>query len=142
MSPKGDGINSIIGKGSVFQGKFKVEGSIQVDGKFEGELTSEQQVIIGETGLINTTGVLKSQKIIIAGVMMGNVVGEDSVTLLETGKMLGNIETKNLQVEKGIIFEGNVKIKGEGGGSIKKEVQDSYSEDEFRSLEEESSKIL
>lgn len=137
MSPKGDGINSVIGKGSIFQGKFKVEGSIQVDGKFEGDLMAEQQVIIGESGFVNTKGGLKSQKIIVAGVMMGNITAQDSVTLLETGKMLGNIDTGILHVEKGIVFEGNVKIRGNFSGDLKKEIQENFLvNDELKSLQE------
>jgi len=55
MAPKIDGtINTMIGEGSVFQGKFSVHGSFQIDGKFEGEIRTEEHLYVGETGKVKT----------------------------------------------------------------------------------------
>jgi hypothetical protein len=35
MAGKGDAVNSTIGEGSIFEGKFYISGSLRIDGKFE-----------------------------------------------------------------------------------------------------------
>ena len=39
-----DGLNSTIGEGSSFEGKFYISGSLRIDGKFEGEIKTDERV--------------------------------------------------------------------------------------------------
>ena len=41
-------LNSIIGEGSIFEGKFYIGGSLQIDGRFEGEIKTRDHLIVGE----------------------------------------------------------------------------------------------
>jgi cytoskeletal protein CcmA (bactofilin family) len=125
MPPKGDNLNSIIGEGSIFQGNFTINGSIEVDGKFEGDLKSESQVIIGETGKVKTS-VIVANKIIVAGTLIGNIRAKEEVTLLETGRILGDIETPILNVQKGVVIQGQIKITGGQSKQIEDLVKESY----------------
>lgn len=49
-----DSINSVIGPGSIFEGKFYIAGSLRIDGKFEGDIKTEDALVIGETGKVKT----------------------------------------------------------------------------------------
>ena len=110
MPPKVEGtINSIIGEGSVFQGKFFVHGSFQVDGKFEGEIRTEEHLFVGETGKVKTE-VLRAKKITIAGVVLGDVEALEEVRLLSTGRVLGNVTSPQLTMEPGVVVKGSVNI--------------------------------
>ena len=46
--------NCIIGENSVFEGRFYVSGSILVEGKFEGDIRTEDQLTVGPTGKVKT----------------------------------------------------------------------------------------
>ena len=46
----------------------------------------------------------------VAGTLIGNIVASEEVSLLHTGKGLGNITTPKLSVEPGVITEGKVTI--------------------------------
>lgn len=125
MPPKGDNLNSIIGEGSVFQGNFFVNGSVQIDGKFEGELKAEAQVVIGETGKVKTP-VVEAGKVIVAGTLIGNIKATEEVNLLETGRVLGDIETPILNMQKGVCANGKVNITGGQNKKIDSLVKESY----------------
>ncbi len=126
MAPKIDGIvNSTIGEGSVFQGKFFVHGSFQVDGKFEGEIRTEEHLYIGETGKLKTE-VVRAKKVTIAGVIMGNIEALEEVKLLSTGRVLGNINTPQLTMEPGVVVKGNINITAGQKKEVDKLVEDAY----------------
>ena len=79
-------LNSLIGEGSVFDGKFYINGSLQVDGRFEGEIKTEDQLIVGRTGKVKTDIVAK--RVIVGGTVIGNidaVLGKISKELSQYG---------------------------------------------------------
>jgi len=114
----------VIGEGSVFDGRFYVSGSILIEGKFQGDIKTEDQVTVGPTGKVKTDIVAK--RITIAGTLIGNITATEEVTLLQTGKVLGNITTPKLVVEPGVISEGVVTIISESKGDAKTVIEESF----------------
>ncbi|MGC8965117.1 MAG: bactofilin family protein [Brevinematia bacterium] len=126
MPPKQEGgINSIIGEGSVFQGKFYVNGSVQIDGKFEGEISTNEQILVGETGKVKTD-VLRAKSVVVSGVVIGGIEAQDSVKLTETGRVLGNIVTPQLEVKPGVILKGEITITAGQKKEVEKIIEDAY----------------
>ena len=41
-------INTLLGRGSSFEGKLTFEGTVRIDGKFKGEVFSDDVLVIGE----------------------------------------------------------------------------------------------
>ena len=145
MPPKIEGtINSMIGEGSVFQGKFFVHGSFQIDGKFEGEIRTEEHLYVGETGKVKTE-VIRAKKITVAGVVLGDIEALEEVRLLSTGRVLGNITAPQLTMEPGVVVKGNIAITAGQKKDVDKLIEDSYNSgpqinfDNF--FEEEKKKI-
>jgi len=126
MAAKIDGIiNSTIGEGSVFQGKFFVHGSFQVDGKFEGEIRTEEHLYIGETGKLKTE-VVRAKKVTVAGVIMGDIEALEEVKLLSTGRVLGNITAPQLTMEPGVVIKGTINITAGQKKDSDKLIEDAY----------------
>jgi cytoskeletal protein CcmA (bactofilin family) len=125
MASKNDGMNSTIGEGSVFEGKFYISGSLRIDGKFEGEIKTDEELVVGETGKVKTDIVAKS--VVVAGTVIGNISSRSEVRLLETGKILGDINTPTLLLQKGVVMSGNVNITGGHKKDTKKVVEESFS---------------
>lgn len=122
-NPKG-GTNSTIGEGSVFEGKFYISGSLRIDGKFEGEIKTDEELVVGESGKVKTDIVAKS--VVVAGTVIGNITALQEVRLLETGKVLGDIIAPSIQIQKGVVAQGSVIITGGQKKDVKKLVEDSY----------------
>lgn len=126
MPPKVEGnINSSIGEGSVFSGKFFVHGSFQVDGKFEGEIRTEEHLYVGETGKIKTE-VIRAKKITVAGVVLGDIEALEEVKLLSTGRILGNISAPQLMMEPGVVVKGTINITAGQKKDVDKLIEDAY----------------
>jgi cytoskeletal protein CcmA (bactofilin family) len=124
MASKNDGMNSTIGEGSVFEGKFYISGSLRIDGKFEGEIKTDEELVVGETGKVKTDIVAKS--VVIAGTVIGNISARNEVRLLETGKILGDINAPSVILQKGVVVSGNFNITGGHKKDTKKVIEESF----------------
>ena len=121
MSPNGKGINTVIGRGSVSEGRFRVETGIRVDGVLKGELISSGTLIVGESGVIEAD--VKVHDAFVSGRIVGTLEAEDKVHLQANSAFVGKIKTRTLIVEEGAIF----KAECDAGGEIR--VNDSGAED-------------
>ena len=120
-----DIINSVISDGSSFKGTFIVKGSFQIDGKFEGELKIDGHLIIGTNGKVKTSTII-TNSITIAGTLIGNIDAKKDVTLIETGRVLGNIEAPKIDVGEGAVIQGEMTITGGQKKDITKVIQESF----------------
>ena len=118
MASKNDFNNSTIGEGSVFEGKFYISGSLRIDGKFEGEIKTDEELVVGETGKVKTN--INAKSVVVAGTVIGNIKAEREVTLLGTGRIMGDIITPVINIQKGVIAEGRISITGGQRSDIKK----------------------
>jgi cytoskeletal protein CcmA (bactofilin family) len=125
---KGNGVvNCLIGEGSVFEGRFQVNGSIVIEGKFQGEIRTTEQVTVGPTGRVKTD--IVARHVTVGGTVIGNITASEEVTLLQTGRVLGNITTPRLRVEPGVITEGKVMITSGQNGRVRELIEESFGED-------------
>ena len=123
-TPPSKEMNSVIGNGSVFEGKFYISGNIQINGKFEGEIRTNEALIVGETGKIKTD--LRAKKVRMAGTMIGNIIADNDVRLEKTGRLLGDITAPAIIIEPGVVAKGNITITGGQKKDVKKVVEESY----------------
>jgi cytoskeletal protein CcmA (bactofilin family) len=124
MAQKNEGMNSTIGEGSSFEGKFYISGSLRIDGKFEGEIKTDEELVVGETGRVKTDIIAKS--VVIAGTVIGNINAFNEVRLLETAKVLGDITAPVINIQKGVVLMGNFIITGGQKVDPKKIVENAY----------------
>lgn len=110
--------NSVIGPGSIFEGKFYIAGSLRIDGKFEGEIKTDDTLYIGETGKVRTN--ISAREVTVSGTMIGNIKAENEVRLEETGRLLGDIIAPALHLAKGVVAKGNITITGGQKKDVKK----------------------
>jgi cytoskeletal protein CcmA (bactofilin family) len=141
MPSKNETSNCVIGEGSIFDGRFYVNGSILIEGKFQGDIKTDDQLVVGPTGKVKTD--IVARRVTIAGTLIGNIVASEEVNLLHTGKVLGNISTPRLTVEPGVITEGKVTITSGQAEDTKKLIEDSFgteTEEAFTSIVKEKRK--
>ena len=102
------GLTAFIDQGSEFEGKLSFRDTVRIDGRFRGEITSENTLIVGESGEIEAT--IRSNTIAISGSVEGDVHAKHKVVLHKTARVNGNIETRSLAVEEGAVINGEVRM--------------------------------
>ena len=96
---------TLLGAGTSFEGKIDVPHEFSVHGTFTGEINCKGQVIIGGKGFVKADIIAKTA--IISGRVEGNITCSGSVELEENSTLLGNINAKELIINKGASFHGN-----------------------------------
>lgn len=139
MANRSDSLNSVIGPGSIFEGKFYISGSLRIDGKFEGEIKTEDELVVGETGKVRTN--IKARTVAIAGTMIGNIVADEEVRLDKGGKLLGDVEVPVLHLNPGVIAQGTINITGGQKKDVRKLIEESFGESTSRQGDAETGKV-
>ena len=78
--------------------------NLRINGKFDGELITKGNLIIGKDALVVAN--IVGEKITLAGKLTGNIRASKSVALLSTAEISGDIETPFLSIERGAKFNG------------------------------------
>lgn len=99
---------NIIAENSTFKGTFTLKGSIRIDGNFEGEIISHDDITISATGIVKSN--INAEKVVISGELTGNIEARNSVTITSTGRVKGDITSPNLKIEDGAITLGKISI--------------------------------
>ena len=107
------GLTAFIDQGSEFEGKLSFRDTVRIDGRFRGEIASENTLIVGESGEIDAT--IKSNTISISGTVNGDVQAARKVVLHKTARVEGNIETPSIAIEEGAVVNGQIKMGKQDG---------------------------
>ncbi len=109
-------LTAFIDQGSEFTGKLSFKDTVRIDGRFEGEISSENTLIVGESGEIEA--MIHSKTVAISGTVVGDVNATAKVVVHKTGRVEGDIQTQILVLEEGAVIDGHVKM-GKASGSLK-----------------------
>ena len=107
-------INTLLGRGSEFEGKLTFEGTVRIDGKLSGEIFTDDVLVVGEGAEVSAE--IDAGTIIIEGHVVGNVRAKRAVEIHAPGRVRGNIITPSLFIDKGVIFEGNCQMEAATSG--------------------------
>jgi cytoskeletal protein CcmA (bactofilin family) len=95
---------SLVGAGTVIEGKIRTEGSIRIDGKLHGDLNAKVNIAVGENGVIE--GNVSARNISLAGKVSGTVTATEKLVLEGKSVMKGDIRASRLVVDEGAMFDG------------------------------------
>ena len=110
MKTDGDQIKAYMGKDTVFNGSLNYDGTVRIDGKFEGKVITEDTLIIGESGHLMAE--IHAGTVICMGRVEGTIVASKKVEIHSTSKVLGNIKSPAIDIELGGILDGNCDMSG------------------------------
>lgn len=100
---------TVIAQGTCFIGGITTEGSVHIDGKFEGVILEADLISIGKTGEV--IGDIKANNLVVSGLFDGKIDCNE-IHILSEGKVIGNIKYNNLIIEENGKFEGQGIRKG------------------------------
>ena len=99
-----------MGEDTVFNGLLNYSGTVRIDGKFEGQVITEDTLIIGETG--HLTAEISAGTVICMGYVEGTVMASQKIEIHSTSKVVGNIKSPALNIELGGVFDGTCDMTG------------------------------
>ena len=99
-------LNSFIGEGTKFKGEFELEGLLRIDGDFTGSIKTQGRVLINGRAECD----IYAGKVVIGGVVKGNIVATECVEILSSGMVVGDITAPSLIIEEGVLFCGNCRV--------------------------------
>ena len=103
-----DVVETIIGANSEVAGNVISEGSIRIDGRHSGNITTKGNLIVGEKGALEGDTIAKN--VVIAGKIKGNIKASDKIEINSTGMLEGDLTAKIVVIEDGANFTGNCRM--------------------------------
>lgn len=97
-------IETIIGKNTSIKGTISSNGTIRIDGQFEGDINTKGNIMVGDNAKI--TAQVKALNATIAGMITGNIEISEKLELLSTAQIYGDINAGTLIINGGAIFRG------------------------------------
>jgi|ERR1043166_3528587 cytoskeletal protein CcmA (bactofilin family) len=90
------------------KGNLKFSGELTLEGKLEGEVTTDGVLHLGETGSVN--GNLNVNSIVVRGKINGNVSAKDKVEIKSKAEVFGDVRAAKLVIEEGVTFVGKTEV--------------------------------
>ena len=82
---------------------------MRIDGEVEGDIISTDKLVLGINGVI--TGSIEAEEVVIGGAIYGSIKAQKCLLLQSTGKIEGDVQAKEIEVEKGAFFKGSFTMK-------------------------------
>jgi excisionase family DNA binding protein len=82
--------------------------NLRINGRFEGNLKTKGNLIIGEEATVFAD--IEGENIVISGRVKGKVKSTSVITLTPTATLDGEIETPKLCIQEGAVFNGRCRV--------------------------------
>ena len=99
-----DGNITLLAKGVELKGEIKVEGTVRIDGRLDGDVHTKGEVIVGEDGVVK--GAIFAGSLISSGRIKATVTATGRVQLLKTAILIGEVHCPAMSMEEGAKFQG------------------------------------
>ncbi len=105
---KSEVVSTVIGEDTHFQGTLHTQRSVRIDGIFDGDIHSQGQVVVGESGKV--TAKIVAKQVLVSGEITGNIEAVSGLYITKTGRVYGDISGDQLTIEEGAIYRGRVNM--------------------------------
>ena len=107
-------VDTLLGKGSEFEGKLVFKGQVRIDGKYSGHIQTDEVLIIGASARVNAE--ISAGTVVISGTVEGIIRASSVVELHKGARVKGSIEAPSITMEREVTFDGTMKMEGLSGG--------------------------
>ena len=116
-------IKAYLGSDALFKGTLSFEGTVRIDGKFEGVVRTKDTLVIGETG--NMQADLEVGTLVCKGSLNGTVIASEKIEMHPASKITGNVQTPAVSIELGAVLDGHLNMTGRTSEKIINLVKES-----------------
>ena len=96
---------TIIGRGARFTGTLELEGDVHIEGQCDGIIRAQAQLSVGPHGSV--TGEISGSVVVIAGRVEGTAVAKETLHVVKSGSLQGDVFYGRLQVDSGGVMDGS-----------------------------------
>ena len=102
------GLTAFIDEESDIEGHYFFKGTLMLNGRFKGDISSSDTLIIGEKGKV--TGDIRTGQLFVSGEIVGSVSCTERVEFKRTARVFADVEAPLVVVEEGVLFEGHCRM--------------------------------
>ena len=116
---KTDSISTFLGSDADVDGSINFQGTIRVDGKVRGKISSNGgTLIVGEKASIDAD--ISVGVVIVMGEVKGTIDAQERIEVYPPGSVGGDIQAPVISIEPGGIFNGSCSMKSQAASPDKK----------------------
>jgi cytoskeletal protein CcmA (bactofilin family) len=118
-------IDTVLADDIDFEGTLSFEKPLMVKGKFKGEIRASGDLYVGDNAIIEAK--VMANLVSIKGTVKGDIQAKSQVELFASAVVTGDIETPNLEIERGSQLNGSCKMTKKEPGNADQKNQQSNS---------------
>jgi cytoskeletal protein CcmA (bactofilin family) len=107
-APRRSELTAFIDEGSEIEGRYTFRGTVMLNGKFKGEISSNDTLIIGERAVLHAD--VRAGRLVVNGEVTGNLSAMERIELKRTARVYGDVEAPVVVLEEGVLFEGHCRM--------------------------------
>lgn len=96
----------VVGADTSITGTIRALGTVWVDGRVEGDICTDDLVVIGDGAVV--IGNVSANSVICRGMLMGDIVAAEEVELMASASFHGTVRAPVLSVDDGALFNDNL----------------------------------
>jgi cytoskeletal protein CcmA (bactofilin family) len=100
--------STLINEGTEIEGKLTFTGTVLLNGRLRGEITSNDTLVVGEKGVVNAA--IRAGIVEISGEVVGNVSASERIELHPNSRVYGDIEAPVVIIDEGALLEGQCRM--------------------------------
>ena len=101
---------SLVDRHSAFDGNFRSQRDLRVDGELKGNVACDGTLFVSEGATIAAT--VEAEHITVAGELTGEIRCRGRFQILPSGRVRANVSTGSLVIQEGAIYEGQLDMAG------------------------------
>ena len=113
-------IDSLIGAGTRVEGNVIFKGGLRVDGEVRGNISSESgrdgTLVVSEKASVE--GAISVGHVVINGVVIGPIVAAESLELLPSARVTGDVEYHQIEMQQGAVIQGRLVHQASSGAGV------------------------
>ena len=102
-------LTALLGKGTRFEGKLFFEGRVRVDGFVQGEIRSDDTLVVGDGAEIRAN-IVVATVLVMGGEVVGDIVAKTAIEIHAPARVTGNIHSPSVFIDRGVEFRGTCKM--------------------------------
>ncbi len=100
-----EGATARIGSGTRVRGRIAGEGSLDVEGRVEGDVSLDGALLVADGGEVVATS-LEVSELRVDGSVRGDVRAQGDISVSASGSLVGDVHGASFSMEEGAHFEG------------------------------------
>lgn len=104
-----------LGSDTVYEGKLSFKGTVRIEGRFTGDITSDGTLNVGKDAQVH--GTIAVGELLLSGHFNGEVTAKRRVVVYASGVLEGTLQTPSLLTEEGGVIEGQITMRNPGAAS-------------------------